>query len=420
MGKSLSGRNNKVEIYKIMAKQAEAILKRKIPAVIAGAPTCIILACVFLIGAPAKPAYAACTSPAAAAGALEWFTATSEFKYCNGTSWLSAAGTGLPWIKSGNNIYYNSGNTAIGSTNPQGLTLNVNGGLRLGDSGTACNTTYKGVMRYSAAKNIEFCNGTTWKALAGPNIETCTVQEYTTPGSYSYTVLPGCEDLALEAYGAGGGGGYSTYGGGGGGSSRIENSSATILALGGGGGGGAGSGIGNGGGGGGGYGKKTVTLTAGANLLVVVGEGGESGCGTNGGMGGNPAGGTLGNSSNGGGSTYGGAGGGDASWTGGSSIYGGGGGGGDGTDNNATGTDYGGAGGADPLFLCGTSTYGGPCGGEKSGGGGGTGIGNVVLDGLNGNSFQGGYAANNGPGQGAMHGSSCARGGNGKVVIRPF
>ncbi|AGH99003.1 hypothetical protein [Micavibrio aeruginosavorus] len=379
-----------------------------------------LMACAVLAGTLSKPAYAACSSPTALAGSLEWFSGTTEFKYCDGTNWLSMAGGTVTWVQSGSNIYYNTGNVAIGSTNPQGLKLAVNGGLRLADSGTACNATYKGVLRYSAAKNIEFCNGTTWKALAGPTIETCTVQEYTTPGSYSYTVLPGCEDLAIEAYGAGGGGGYSTYGGGGGGSSRIENSSGTILVLGGGGGGGAGDGTTDGGGGGGGFGKKNVTLTAGNNLLVVVGEGGQSGCGTNGGLGGNPDGGTLGNSSNGGGSTYGGGGGGDASWTGGSSIYGGGGGGGDGVDNNPSGTDYGGAGGADKYFLCGTSTYGGPCGGEKSGGGGGFGIGDVALRGLNGDSFQGGPAANGGPGTGSVHSSSCNRGGNGKVVIRPY
>ncbi|WP_435640498.1 PE-PGRS virulence associated protein [Micavibrio aeruginosavorus] len=386
------------------------------PASLAG-----VLACVILVGVSATPAYAACTSPAASTGSLEWFSGTSEFKYCDNTNiWISIGGAGLPWVKSGSNIYYNTGSVAIGSTNPQGLTLNVNGGLRLADSGTACNSTYEGVMRYSAAKNIEFCNGTSWKALAGPGIETCTVQEYTTPGSYSYTVLPGCEDLAIDAYGAGGGGGYASYGGGGGGSSRVQDESSTILALGGGGGGGAGDSGTQGGGGGGGYGKKIVTLSAGDNLLVVVGEGGESGCGTNGGLGGNPDGGTFGNTSNGGNATYGGGGGADSGYRGGISTYGGGGGGGDSTSNSGSTTDYGGAGGSDSQFACGTSTYGGPCGGEKSGGGGGYGIGDIVLTGLNGNSFQGGYAANSGPGQGSADGSSCARGGNGKVVIRPF
>ena len=380
-----------------------------------------LMACAVLTGTLAKPAHAACSSPTALAGTLEWFSGTTEFKYCDGTNWLSMAGGTVTWVQSGSNIYYNTGNVAIGTTNSQGLKLAVNGGLRLADSGTACNATYKGVMRYSAAKNIEFCNGTSWKALAGPTIETCSVQEYTTPGSHSYTVLPGCEDLAIETYGAGGGGGYSTYGGGGGGSSRVQDESNTIIALGGGGGGGAGDSSAQGGGGGGGYGKKIVTLSAGDNLLVVVGEGGESGCGTNGGTGGNPDGGTFGNNSNGGNSTYGGGGGGDGGgYRGGASTYGGGGGGGDGVNNDGSTTDYGGAGGADAQYLCGTSAYGGPCGGEKSGGGGGSGIGDLVLRGLNGNSFQGGPAANNGPGQGATDSSSCARGGNGKVVIRPF
>jgi alpha-tubulin suppressor-like RCC1 family protein len=37
---------------------------------------------------PSK-AHAACTSPAAAAGAIEWFSSTSEYKLCDGTSWAA-------------------------------------------------------------------------------------------------------------------------------------------------------------------------------------------------------------------------------------------------------------------------------------------------------------------------------------------
>lgn len=33
------------------------------------------------------PAFAACTSPAASAGTLEWFSGTSEYKLCDGTNW---------------------------------------------------------------------------------------------------------------------------------------------------------------------------------------------------------------------------------------------------------------------------------------------------------------------------------------------
>lgn len=35
----------------------------------------------------AAPAFAACTSPAASAGTLEWFSGTSEYKLCDGTNW---------------------------------------------------------------------------------------------------------------------------------------------------------------------------------------------------------------------------------------------------------------------------------------------------------------------------------------------
>lgn len=381
---------------------------------------------VFLAGSFlfAPVAYAACAAPVANAGALEWFTADTKFKYCDGTNWTTIGSSGL-WTLNGSDVYYTTGNVGVGWTNPV-VALDINGGLRMGDSNTACNATYEGTLRYSSANKIDFCDGTAWVSIAGTPIPGCTAQEYTTPGSYGYVVVAGCEDLLIEAYGAGGGAGYyggsGGNGGGGGGSSRVDNSTPTTLALGAGGGGG---GVDStdfvlGGGGGGGFGQKIVTLTPGDNLTIIVGNGGQSGCFTTGGPGGSPSGGTGGNLGVGGTSTYGGGGGGDNSYSGGNSTYGGGGGGGS-AANNTSSTTYGGAGGADEDNTCGTSTNGGSCGGVGEGGGGGAGLGDIALQGLSGDRYGGGTAANGGPGTGAAPNTSCpTAGGNGKVVIRPL
>lgn len=366
----------------------------------------------------------ACTSPAGVAGSFEWFAGDNAFRYCNGTTWQVIGASGL-WTQNGAHIYYNTGNAGIGVTNPAAK-LDVNGSVRLSSQGLACNGTTEGTLRYtSSTKTIDFCDGTSWKQMGGQQISTCAIAEYTTAGEYSYTVVSGCEKLVIEAYGAGGGAAGDSQGGGGGGSSRVERlSDSTLYALGAGGGGGGSEATASnrGGGGGGGFGKKTITLTAGENLRVVVGGGGQNGCLSVGGAGGSPSGGTGGNSTSGGNSTYGGGGGGDSSIAGGDSTYGGGGGGGSSANNNVANTNYGGAGGADmDVNSCGTTINGAPCGGASEGGGGGGGIGDIALVGMSGDRFAGGTAANGGPGAGATYtGTLCPAGGaDGKVVIRP-
>jgi hypothetical protein len=365
-------------------------------------------------------ALAACNTPTAPAGALEWFTADTAFRYCDGGTWQLIGSGGL-WTQNGTDLYYTAGSAGIGVTDPASK-LEVNGSIKLGDEGAGCSGTTEGALRYVAAsKTVDFCDGTDWRQMGGQAISTCAIAEYTSAGDFSYTILSGCETIQIEAYGAGGGAGRSGYGAGAGGSSRVETVVGnTVLALGGGGGGG-GSGSVDGGGGGGGYGKATVTLTAGDNLLVVVGSGGQNGCNGAGGPGGSPTGGGGGNAANGGNSTYGGAGGGFYGYRGGNSTYGGGGGAGYNTSNSSSTTTEGGAGGADPTKACGTSTNGGACGGVGEGGGGGRGLGDIALTGLSGDRYGGGQAANGGPGDGAAIGSYCPNGGSaGKVVIRPM
>ena len=368
----------------------------------------------------AAPAQAACATPTANAGSLEWFTADSKFKYCDGTNWTNLGAGGL-WTLSGANVVYTAGNVGIGYANPA-VALDVNGSIRMGDSGLTCNGTYDGTLRYNATnKTIDFCDGTSWKAIAGSTISTCAMQEFSTPGNFSFTVVAGCTTLVIEAYGAGGGGAANGQGAGGGGSSRVEDGSAVIQALGGGGGGGGFDNNAVGGGGGGGYGKKTATYTVGQTLNVYVGGGGQGGCSVTGGPGGPPSGGTGGNSADGGNSTFGGGGGGDQVRRGGTSTYGGSGGGGTGTTNAGATTTYGGPGGADFDYPCGVSTYGSTCGGFGEGGGGGYGMGDIALQGMAGDMYSGGNAANGGPGTGQFGGATCpSAGGNGKVVIRPI
>lgn len=349
-------------------------------------------------------AHAACTSPAKGEGAIEWFTADQKFKYCDNTNWV-VIGTGGSWVVSGSDIYYTTDMVGINRSNPA-VMLDVGGSVRIGDNSVTCNTTREGAIRYSSVNTVDFCDGTSWKFFSGITPSTCPTTEYTTPGSYTYTVTAGCTNLILESYGAGGGGGWASYAGGGGGSSRIEYPASTIVSLG-------------GGGGGGGYALKTTSYAAGTMLRVIVGEGGYNACTARGGPGGGGGRdqGLGGDIAAGKAGVYGGGGGGDAGWGGGSSTYGGAGGSGDGTNNGST-TSYGGAGGADATYACGTSTNGGACGATLNGGGGG-GIGDTVTQGSAGSGGTGGAAANGGPGTGGNVGNSCGQAGHGRVVITP-
>ena len=54
------------------------------------------------------PAFAACATPTANAGALEWFTADTKFKYCDGTNWIVIGSAGL-WTLNGTDIHYAHG-----------------------------------------------------------------------------------------------------------------------------------------------------------------------------------------------------------------------------------------------------------------------------------------------------------------------
>lgn len=67
----------------------------------------------------------------------------------------------------GTNIFYGGGNVGIGTTTPN-VRLDVNGGIKIGSTTAACDTTTRGSVRYnSVTTKLEFCNGTSWVALGG-------------------------------------------------------------------------------------------------------------------------------------------------------------------------------------------------------------------------------------------------------------
>ncbi|MBW7867484.1 MAG: gliding motility-associated C-terminal domain-containing protein [Brumimicrobium sp.] len=86
---------------------------------------------------------------------------------------------------------------------------------------------------------------------------------YTTPGTYSWTVPPCVTEITVKVWGGGGGGGGT--------SSRQGGTGSEWEAC-----------TGGGGGGGGGYAQRTYTVTPGETYTIVVGAGGVQGIGTNG------------------------------------------------------------------------------------------------------------------------------------------
>ena len=69
------------------------------------------------------------------------------------------------WTKSGNDIFYHSGNVGIGTV-PSTAKLDVAGEVKFGNTSSTCNATNEGQQRYnSITKQMEFCNGTSWGAF---------------------------------------------------------------------------------------------------------------------------------------------------------------------------------------------------------------------------------------------------------------
>jgi hypothetical protein len=63
----------------------------------------------------------------------------------------------------------NSGKVGIGNRTNPSTKLDVDGEVKIANSGQACNANTEGAMRYKAAdKVVEFCDGTSWEPINNP------------------------------------------------------------------------------------------------------------------------------------------------------------------------------------------------------------------------------------------------------------
>jgi hypothetical protein len=95
-----------------------------------------------MVAVSAAESQAACTSPAAAAGEMQWISSASTVKYCDGSIWHDTSRT----------------------------------------TGASCAGTTAGTLNY-AAGILNFCNGTNWINTKGSSLGSCAG---TTAGTFNY------------------------------------------------------------------------------------------------------------------------------------------------------------------------------------------------------------------------------------------
>ncbi|QQG38126.1 MAG: hypothetical protein HYS26_01055 [Candidatus Kaiserbacteria bacterium] len=93
----------------------------------------------------------------------------------------------------------------INKTSPV-VALHVVGSMILGNGGEVCQEVTEGGIRYNSSSNqLEVCDGSDWSAVGGASSGPGAVQ-YSTPGTYEFTV-PTYTSLTATVKGAGSGGG---------------------------------------------------------------------------------------------------------------------------------------------------------------------------------------------------------------------
>lgn len=119
-----------------------------------------LVAILFVMLSPA--AFADCTSPAATAGALQWVTAFSQVRFCNGTSWVAL-----------NNTTTATGCSVTGAVQyVSGEIMWCNGSVWVKSAPStdhgACAAAQAGYFYYSGSDTYYwFCNGANWRRM-GP------------------------------------------------------------------------------------------------------------------------------------------------------------------------------------------------------------------------------------------------------------
>lgn len=86
------------------------------------------------------------------------------------------------------------GNVGVGTASPV-APLDVAGDMKIGNSSATCDATTEGRQRYnSGSKDMEFCNGTTWRSMTAPTFQTrITTAVYSTVNdTWNYSPYVSC------------------------------------------------------------------------------------------------------------------------------------------------------------------------------------------------------------------------------------
>lgn len=144
----------------------------------------------------------------------------SDTGYCIGGSCI-IAWPNILWTVSTTTtgIYYIGGTVGIGTISPA-ATLDINGYAHLATQTSApfaCDALHKGSISLTNIASICICDGSSWildasGAACAWNVSPGS-QNYTTPGTYTFTV-PSYNTLIVQAWGGGGGAGHQTISGG--------------------------------------------------------------------------------------------------------------------------------------------------------------------------------------------------------------